>query len=60
MPHNLLIDNVWRDAASRRTMDVVNPATEEVIAQVAWGGAGPRADSVRGAPAGRAGAGGGV
>ena len=31
----LLIDNEWRDAAGGRTMDVVNPATEEVIASVA-------------------------
>ena len=34
--HNkLLINNEWRDAASGRTMDVVNPATEEVIGSVA-------------------------
>jgi aldehyde dehydrogenase (NAD+) len=31
----LLIDNEWRDAAGGKTMDVVNPATEEVIASVA-------------------------
>jgi acyl-CoA reductase-like NAD-dependent aldehyde dehydrogenase len=31
----LLINNEWRDAASGRTMDVVNPATEEVIGSVA-------------------------
>jgi len=31
----LLINNEWRDAAGGRTMDVVNPATEEVIASVA-------------------------
>jgi aldehyde dehydrogenase (NAD+) len=30
----LLIDNEWRPAASGRTMDVVNPATEEVVASV--------------------------
>jgi aldehyde dehydrogenase (NAD+) len=35
MPHNLLINNEWRAAASGKTMDVVNPATEEVIARVA-------------------------
>src|SRR5438105_3510818 len=34
----LLINNEWRDASSGRTMDVVNPATEEVIAQVASAG----------------------
>jgi aldehyde dehydrogenase (NAD+) len=31
----LLINNEWRDAAGGRTMDVINPATEEVIATVA-------------------------
>src|SRR5688572_17612451 len=31
----LLINNGWRDAASGATMPVVNPATEEVIAEVA-------------------------
>ncbi len=31
----LLINNEWRDAASGKTMEVVNPATEEVIATVA-------------------------
>jgi len=31
----LLINNEWRDAAGGKTMDVVNPATEEVIATVA-------------------------
>jgi len=31
----LLINNEWRAAASGRTMEVVNPATEEVIAAVA-------------------------
>jgi acyl-CoA reductase-like NAD-dependent aldehyde dehydrogenase len=35
MPHNLLINNEWRTSASSKTMDVVNPATEEVIARVA-------------------------
>jgi aldehyde dehydrogenase (NAD+) len=30
----LLINNEWRAAASGATMDVVNPATEDVIAQV--------------------------
>ncbi len=30
----LLINNEWRDAASGKTMEVVNPATEEVIATV--------------------------
>ena len=31
----LFIANEWRDAASGNTMDVVNPATEDVIATVA-------------------------
>ncbi len=31
----LLINNEWRSSAPGRTIDVVNPATEEVIAQVA-------------------------
>jgi acyl-CoA reductase-like NAD-dependent aldehyde dehydrogenase len=31
----LLIGGVWRDAAGGRTMPVINPATEEVIAEVA-------------------------
>jgi aldehyde dehydrogenase (NAD+) len=31
----LLINNEWRDAGGGKTMDVVNPATEEVIASVA-------------------------
>ncbi len=35
MQHNLLINNEWRPAATGTTMEVVNPATEEVIAQVA-------------------------
>ncbi|HEY7057342.1 MAG TPA: aldehyde dehydrogenase family protein, partial [Vicinamibacterales bacterium] len=31
----LLINNEWRDASGGKTMEVVNPATEEVIASVA-------------------------
>jgi acyl-CoA reductase-like NAD-dependent aldehyde dehydrogenase len=34
----LLINNAWRPAASGDTMEVVNPATEEVIASVASAG----------------------
>ena len=34
----LLINNAWRAAASGDTMEVVNPATEEVIASVASAG----------------------
>jgi len=34
----LLINNEWLDAAGGKTMDVVNPATEEVIAAVASAG----------------------
>jgi acyl-CoA reductase-like NAD-dependent aldehyde dehydrogenase len=35
---HLLINNEWRAAASGQTMEVVNPATEEVIASVASAG----------------------
>jgi len=35
MQNKLLINNEWRPAASGKAMDVVNPATEEVIAEVA-------------------------
>src|SRR5688572_6799072 len=38
MQNKLLIDNEWRAAASGQTMEVVNPATEEVIASVASAG----------------------
>ena len=31
----LFIDNAWRDASAGKTIEVVNPATEEVIAEVA-------------------------
>ncbi len=34
----LFINNEWRDAAGGETIDVVNPATEEVIASVASAG----------------------
>ena len=34
MQNKLLINNEWRAAASGHTMEVVNPATEEMIAQV--------------------------
>jgi len=34
----LLINNEWRDASGGKTMDVVNPATEDVIATVAAAG----------------------
>jgi aldehyde dehydrogenase (NAD+) len=35
---HLLINNQWRPAASGKTMEVVNPATEDVIASVASAG----------------------
>src|SRR6186713_1579791 len=38
MNKKLLINNEWRDASSGKTMDVINPATEEVVATVASGG----------------------
>ena len=37
--HRMFINGDWSDAASGETTDVVNPATEEVIAQVPKGGA---------------------
>src|SRR6059058_6247778 len=39
MQTKLLIANEWRAAASGRTMEVVNPATEDVITSVASAGA---------------------
>ncbi len=38
MRNQLFINNEWRDADSGATLDVVNPATEEVIATVASAG----------------------
>src|SRR6476619_3657496 len=38
MQTRLLIANEWRDAASGQTMEVVNPATEEIVAAVACAG----------------------
>ena len=38
MQTKLFIGNEWRDAASGRTMEVVNPATEEIVAAVASAG----------------------
>src|SRR5258708_1568426 len=35
MRKQLLINGEWRDAAGGKTIEVVNPATEEVIAEVA-------------------------
>src|ERR671925_590204 len=35
MHKQLFINNEWRDAAGAKTIEVVNPATEEVIAEVA-------------------------
>jgi 1-pyrroline dehydrogenase len=37
--HQMFIDGRWADAASGETMAVINPATEEEIAQVPKGGA---------------------
>ncbi len=36
-PGKLLLAGEWRDAASSRTFDAINPTTEEVVAQVAEG-----------------------
>ena len=35
----LLIDGQWRDSVSGKTFETINPATEEVIAEVAEGDA---------------------
>src|SRR5262249_25319748 len=34
----MYIDGKWCDADSRRTLGVVNPATEEVVEEIAYGG----------------------
>ena len=34
----LFIDGKWCEAENGRTLGVINPATEEVIAEVAYGG----------------------
>src|SRR5512141_1054103 len=49
MQNKLLINNEWRAAASGDTMDVVNPATEEVIAKVASAGGADLDDAVHAA-----------
>ena len=36
-PHKLLIDGEWVEAASGRTFETLNPATEEVLGEVAHG-----------------------
>ena len=38
-PKRMLIDGKWVDAASGKTVDSINPATGEVLAQVAEGDA---------------------
>ena len=35
--HKLLIDGEWVEAASGQTFETLNPATEEVLAEVAHG-----------------------
>ena len=34
MRKQIFINNKWRDAASGKTLEVINPATEEVVATV--------------------------
>ena len=34
----LFIDGQWVDAADGRTLGVINPATEEVLEEIAYGG----------------------
>ena len=48
-PKQLLINGQWQDAASGKTFDVVNPATEKVIGQVAHGEAADIARAVQAA-----------
>src|SRR6476620_11570258 len=48
---HLLISNEWRPAQASGVMDVINPATEEVIAQVASAGAADLDDAVAAARA---------
>jgi hypothetical protein len=36
-PHKLLIDGDWVEAASGQTFATLNPATEETLAEVAYG-----------------------
>jgi hypothetical protein len=49
-PKQLLIDGDWVEAASGRTFETIDPATEDVLAQVAHGG--PRTSSAPCAPRG--------
>ena len=51
MKTDLFINNEWRPAASGKRFPVVNPATEEVIADVAAGEAGDVDNAVRAAKA---------
>ena len=51
MKTDLFINNEWRPAASGKRFPVVNPATEEVIADVAAGDAGDVDNAVRAAKA---------
>ena len=37
-PRKMLINGQWVNADSGRTLGVINPATEEVVAEVAYGG----------------------
>src|SRR6476619_401136 len=47
----LLVNNEWRDASGGKTMDVINPATEEVIATVASADKGDVDEAVKAARA---------
>ena len=35
--YQLLIDGVWREGSDGTKVPVINPATEEVFAEVSWG-----------------------
>ncbi|MBW3596464.1 MAG: NAD-dependent succinate-semialdehyde dehydrogenase [Planctomycetes bacterium] len=50
-PTQLFINGRWRDAGDGRTLDVINPATEEVIAPVAYGGRSETREAIEAASA---------
>ena len=51
LSRKMLIDGEWVEAASGKTFDSINPATEEVLADVAHGG--PRTSTAPYAPPAR-------
>ncbi len=49
MPYQLYIDGQWRDGERGRTIDIPNPATGEVVATQAYGGASDTREAVEAA-----------